>query len=847
VGFKQNTTQALAKGFNVSTGYWEDLYTDAAHALLVAFAAPPTVIVSGMPPAEIAGNVMSVITDPVNPDRLGTLYAGDSDTEDVGTAFGLQVNSRGYGWNTASSAWERIRLAVASADSEDNGTESGQRTNGRTLVWNETDGYWQRVQAGLGNGDLLDNGTKQGLYVNTRLHGWQTDNSTWFRIRATGVNCLCVTLFGNDGTDVWVLGAPGDSLGSPNAMAVLGFNYLWDPGTSQWNRARGDTTNGAWVNVKAAAQLPASLGSQLSAASLSVVFASDMAGLPISGTVDQGDPAAEADAWPVYLTDGTNAPAVNDSTPLTTAWGLVVRISGGPADFATGFPSAGFAAGFSDGTAMQGARVFDLDSGVGNQWVLGANLRFTGAGGGTEAGTASAPLRVDPTGTTAQPVSDNAGSLTVDTPQLPATLGQKVMAGSLAVVLASDQSAVPVSGSVTVSGTVTANQGTAAAPASAWLVRLTDGSNYMPTMDTVARRGFVSITDGSNVMPTMDAATRRGYFQLTDGTNSPVVTNAAPASNAYALVVRAVGAPWGAFGSALPANGSASGYYDGTNLQAARVYDLDSGAGAHYCLGVTLRRTASGTPVELIGQAAMAASIPVVIASDQSAVNVGSIAGAITPGTGATNLGKAEDAAHSSGDVGVMALGVVNTTHTARAGANGDYVPIATDLEGDVLVTGSVAHDAVDADAPIKIGGQARSTNRTKVADADRADIITDLNGRIITEPFGPRELDLDGNITLTTTAETTLIAAGGAGVFHDLIGLLLTNTSGSSVRVDIRDTTAGTVQFSVWVANANSFSTTFIPFPRPVKQTTANTNWTAQLSSNVTDVRIFAQVLKRN
>lgn len=48
--------------------------------------------------------------------------------------------------------------------------------------------------------------------------------------------------------------------------------------------------------------------------------------------------------------------------------------------------------------------------------------------------------------------------------------GQKLMVGSAPVVLASDQSAVPVS------GTVTANQGAAAAAAGAWPVEQTDGA-----------------------------------------------------------------------------------------------------------------------------------------------------------------------------------------------------------------------------------------------------------------------------------------------------------------------------------------------------------------------------------
>lgn len=45
----------------------------------------------------------------------------------------------------------------------------------------------------------------------------------------------------------------------------------------------------------------------------------------------------------------------------------------------------------------------------------------------------------------------------------------------------------------------------------------------------------------------------------------------------------------------------------------------------------------------------------------------------VVPGTGATNLGKAEDAAHTSGDVGVMALGVRKDTAVSLAGTDGDY------------------------------------------------------------------------------------------------------------------------------------------------------------------------------
>lgn len=54
-----------------------------------------------------------------------------------------------------------------------------------------------------------------------------------------------------------------------------------------------------------------------------------------------------------------------------------------------------------------------------------------------------------------------------------------------------------------------------------------------------------------------------------------------------------------------------------------------------------------------------------------------------TGGVAATDLGKAEDAGHTSGDTGVFVLGVRNDNGTtAFSGTNLDYTPIATDSAG---------------------------------------------------------------------------------------------------------------------------------------------------------------------
>lgn len=137
----------------------------------------------------------------------------------------------------------------------------------------------------------------------------------------------------------------------------------------------------------------------------------------------------------------------------------------------------------NDGTNSETV-LFDVDSGAGTQFVRGFSWRKAASAGSLEFGTSTDPLRTDPTGTTTQPVSgtvtanagtgtftvgDGAGSLTVDAPVGTPVAGRlsdgtaflTTTGGRLSV----DASgvAVPVTdnaGSLTVDGTVTANAGT---------------------------------------------------------------------------------------------------------------------------------------------------------------------------------------------------------------------------------------------------------------------------------------------------------------------------------------------------------------------------------------------------
>lgn len=141
-----------------------------------------------------------------------------------------------------------------------------------------------------------------------------------------------------------------------------------------------------------------------------------------------------------------------------------------------------------------------------------------------------------------------------------------------------------------------------------------------------------------------------------------------------------------------------------------------------------------------------------------------------------------------------------------------------------------------------KLGGHGKTTNPTAVTDGGRVNPLYDKIGKSVVSIGQVRELKVNNMITLTTTTETTLLTAGGAGVFLDLTLLAITNTANQTVRVDFRDSTGGTVKLSI---NMGANSSTIIPFPTSINQETANNNWTAKLGAAATDIRITATAEK--
>jgi hypothetical protein len=292
---------------------------------------------------------------------------------------------------------------------------------------------------------------------------------------------------------------------------------------------------------------------------------------PVSGTVtvngtvtsNQGTAAALAGAWPVKVTDGTNTMPTMD---------VAAR--------------AGFQK-ITDGTntaSVTAASALKVDGSAVTQPVSGTVT----SNQGTAAALAGAwPVKVTD-GTNTMPTMDvasRAGFQKITD----GTNTAAVKAASTAAVATDPALVVAISpnNTVAVSGTITANQGTAAALAGAWPVKVTDGTNTLPTMDVASRAGFqkitdgtntasvtaasalkvdgsavtqpvsgtvtsnqgtaaalagawpVKVTDGTNTMPTMDVAARAGFQKITDGTNTASVKAASTAAAAAdpALVV----------------------------------------------------------------------------------------------------------------------------------------------------------------------------------------------------------------------------------------------------------------------------------------------------------------------
>lgn len=356
---------------------------------------------------------------------------------------------------------------------------------------------------------------------------------------------------------------------------------------------------------------------------------------------------------------------------------------------------------------------------------------------GAIVGTSGNPLRVDPTGTTAQPVSDNAGSLTVDAPvgtPLNAQLSDGVQTAGITAAGSLDVNIAESAASVTVA---------------------------QPTHDNLQCNANVQVADAdagrTNPVP----------VQKTDGVNFEEVLLDLD-------------------------SGAGNEWRPGVNLRkitAAGSVELGTSADP-------VRVDPTGTTIQPVSGTVTANA-----GTGNQGVNLTQIAGnAVAAGSGIDGTGVQRvvlpsDVALPAGDNNIGNVDIVTLPDEGQqVMASSISVAVASD-QSAIEVVGDAASDAPVAGNPLLMGGRASDLEPTAVSlDGDAVAVWLDRLGRVVTVGGHPPQLAsaTHGPKTLNVTAsgDTALVAAPGASLSIYVTGFWLSNNAATKIKALLRDGT---------------------------------------------------------
>lgn len=164
---------------------------------------------------------------------------------------------------------------------------------------------------------------------------------------------------------------------------------------------------------------------------------------------------------------------------------------------------------------------------------------------------------------------------------------------------------------------------------------------------------------------------------------------------------------------------------------------------------VTLANDSTGVIATVAAVTAITNALPT---GTNSIGKISDITTSVVPGTGATNLGKAEDAAHASGDTGVFALTVRNDNLAITYGADQDYNVLATDKNGRVMVAQKAATGTLT-----NVAASATSVTVLAANSARIGATITNDSSAVVYLKFGA---------TASTTSYTVVLAGAASAPF---------------------------------------------------------------------------------
>lgn len=530
---------------------------------------------------------------------------------------------------------------------------------------------------------------------------------------------------------------------------------------------------------------------------------------------------------------GTNMQPLN----LDASGNLKVNVAAGGASggtsssFGSAVPATGTAAGFSDGTNMQLGHVWDGDSGAGVQYVQGVLLKTPASGGAVDIGVSGQPLRVDPTGTTTQPVSI-AAAVTV----------QQSTAANL---------------NATVTGTVTVAQATAA-NLKGQVDPLTIGTwGLSPaTQNTASPTNDMLVAGQFNTTPTTITTGNSSPLQLDSSAN--LLVNVKTGTVAVSGISGTVSLPTGAATAANQTN--VQGVIGNATAPASMIVT----GGVFNTTKPTLT-TGQSAAFQSNSSGSLLVDGSAVTQPVSGTVNIGSTVSCIQSGTWNVN-------SIQSGNWSVRmqdGAGSPLTTHTVGSSHGLDTV----------LVDGSGNQIGISA-APLRVDPTGTTTQPVSIAAAVSVNPGTAANWGISSSTFNtaapasavlvegqyistqavltttntaPLQVDKVGRLlavgalrtlkgvqktSISVATETTVVTAGAAGVFNDVYAIVVTNKSATSVFVDFKDATAGTVRMTL-AAPANDTRGFTVPVDSAMVQAVAANNWTATVSSAVSSIEI--------
>lgn len=212
---------------------------------------------------------------------------------------------------------------------------------------------------------------------------------------------------------------------------------------------------------------------------------------------------------------------------------------------------------------------------------------------------------------------------------------------------------------------------------------------------------------------------------------------------------------------------------------------------------------------------------------------------------GATDSQRAD--VDSSGHLQVD-LAAASTSVTVSDGGGS----ITVDNNGTFAVqstsTGNVAHDAADSGNPVKIGAKASATlsDDTMVANGDRTDAVSDLDGALLTRgqfPLGDLLSEAVSDTGGSSTAFTNFGATASTRNYVTALHVFRTDAGTTPIFVDFRDGTGGSVLYRMVIPPNGG---AILPAgATPYFRTSANTALAYDVSAATTTVYISVSGFK--